>query len=215
MIVRSTSRDLWVVLPVRGLSAGKTRLAGALGPSERMRVNRDLVLHTLRVLGRWLGGLERCLMVSPCARALRLAEQHGAMALRQPRPRAGLNPALRFAVRHAAHSGARRVLILPCDLPLLSVSALDALRAAQRGEMRIVLAPDRARTGTNALLLPSAAGFPLCFGTNSFALHREAASVRGWPLTVCERPELSFDLDTPEDLAAWRSAAASGRGAMV
>lgn len=200
------------MLPVRGFGGGKTRLAGALDPAERMRLNRGLVLHTLRVLAQWLGGLEHCLLVSPCPRALRFAEQHGAVALRQPRLRAGLNPAVRLALRHAARSGARRVLILPCDLPLLSVPALDALLDAQRGDTRVVLAPDRARTGTNALLLPRALGFPLRFGPDSFASHREAARARGWAFALCERPELSFDLDTPEDLAAWRRRRMAGRG---
>ena len=205
------TRGLWVVVPVRGLGGGKTRLAGALDPTARMRVNRALVLNTLRVLERWLGGLEHCLVVSPCARALRLAEQHGAMALRQPRPRAGLNPALRLALRHAARAGVRRVLILPCDLPLLSISALDALLVSGRGDTRVVLAPDRARTGTNALLLSRAPGFPLRFGPDSFVSHQAAAHARGWTLALCERPELSFDLDTPEDLAALRTSRRESR----
>jgi 2-phospho-L-lactate guanylyltransferase len=205
-------RDLCVVLPVRGIGAGKTRLAGTLDAIERVRLNRYLLLRTLDVLGHWLGGLERCLVVSPCARALRLAAQQGAVALRQPHAHGGLNPALRLGVRHARQSGARRVLILPCDLPLVSVAALDALLAVERGEARVVLAPDCARTGTNALLLPAAHGFPLRFGADSFVLHRQAARARGWRLALCEHPALRFDLDTPQDLAVWRSAAAAGRG---
>ncbi|MGH8663161.1 MAG: hypothetical protein ACREUX_02730, partial [Burkholderiales bacterium] len=38
---------LWVILPVRGEAAGKSRLAAVLDPIERMRLNRKLLRRTL------------------------------------------------------------------------------------------------------------------------------------------------------------------------
>ena len=193
------------MLPVRGLSRGKSRLAGALDAAERMRLNRRLLRHTLWVLDRWLGGLGRCVVVSPCARTLQLARREGAVPRTQSLPRAGLNAALTQAIGSLVRAGARRVLILPCDLPLLSASSLTAFDARAAEGARVVIAPDRSGTGTNALLLEVPARFALCFGPASFVLHKEVAHARGWGVRVCECPELMFDLDTPQDLAAWEA----------
>jgi hypothetical protein len=45
------------------------------------------------------------------------------------------------------------------------------------------------------------------FGTGSRARHRRLAVARGRAALECMRPELAFDLDTPEDLARWPRAA--------
>jgi len=196
-----------VVLPVRGIGRGKSRLAAALDAAERSRLNRLLLLNTLRVLDRWLGGLQRCVVVSPCPRTLRLAQRAGAVAQAQPRPCAGLNPAIAHAVGALVRAGRSRVLVLPCDLPLLSTAALTRFCSSSPAGVRMVIAPDRAGTGTNALLLLHAsARFAFSFGPDSFVLHKDAARARGWAFHVCEAPELAFDLDTPRDLAAWGAA---------
>jgi 2-phospho-L-lactate guanylyltransferase (CobY/MobA/RfbA family) len=38
------------------------------------------------------------------------------------------------------------------------------------------------------------------FGPDSFRRHVEAAAEADLPLAVCERPELAFDLDAPDDI---------------
>jgi 2-phospho-L-lactate guanylyltransferase len=208
---RSIASSLWTVLPVSGIDRGKTRLAPVLGQIERARLNRWLLEHTLRVIAAWRGGLGRCIVVSGCARTLRLARAAGAIALREPQPRRGLNHAIAHAVRRALRCGARRVLILPCDLPALTATALDALIARSRPDARVVIAPDRDGTGTNALFLGVRARFAFTYGPGSFERHLAAARSRGWVAAVCARPELTLDLDTPHDLAAWEGAAAARR----
>ena len=201
---RSAAHDLWVVLPVRGIARGKRRLAEVLEPGERARLNAKLLRHTLHVLRASLGSLERCICVSPCTRALTLARRLGAQALREPSPGRGLNRAIGYALRLAVRAGARRTLILPADLPLLSREAAAGL-ALVRTDTRLTIASDRAGTGTNALLSRVPARCPLHFGPESFFLHRQAARARGWNVATCSVPQLTFDLDTPEDLAAWRA----------
>jgi 2-phospho-L-lactate guanylyltransferase len=192
------------VVPVRGFGRGKSRLATVLDPLGRARLNRQLLRHSLVVIARALGGLQRCIVVSPCARSLQMATAAGALALPEWRPRGGLNAAVEQAVGHAALRGAGRVLILPSDLPLLSARALGDLVRRAKPPVQVVIAPDRARTGTNALLLRVSARFGFCFGPESFDRHREAAQAHGWRLAVCDVPALAADLDTPEHLAAWR-----------
>jgi 2-phospho-L-lactate guanylyltransferase len=192
------------VIPVAGLSRGKTRLAPVLAPAQRMRLNRRLVLRTLGVVARWRGDLHQCIVVSPCARALRIAARAGAVPLREARPARGLNAAIRRAAGESIRRGARRVLVLSSDLPHLTVRALVALVRRAHVASGLTIATDRAGTGTNALVLRRNTRFGFCFGLDSRARHRDAARALGWALEVCACPELAFDLDTPQDLARLR-----------
>ena len=67
----------------------------------------------------------------------------------------------------------------------------------------MVIAPDKNGTGTNVLLVSAQSPFEFRFGEQSFARHLLLSAERGEIAAVCARPELEFDLDTPEDLAAW------------
>jgi len=67
----------------------------------------------------------------------------------------------------------------------------------------VVIVPDRHGSGTNALLLTPPYAIAPAFGTGSFARHAALAHGRA---EVCEVPSLGLDVDTPDDLAALRSA---------
>ncbi len=47
-----------------------------------------------------------------------------------------------------------------------------------------------------------------------YASYLAWAESQGWTVSVCARPELTFDLDTPEDWAAWNERRPSGRLAL-
>lgn len=192
---------IWTVVPMRGIESGKSRLAPLLGPAGRAQLNRWLLARTLAVVARWSGDPARTIVVSPCERALAEASCAGATPLREAG--GGLNGAVALAARAAAAAGAGHVLVLPCDLPALSTRALGALVRPARQPRHVVLAPDRAGTGTNALLAAARPEFGFCFGESSFLLHRAWAAERGWTVSLCARRELAFDLDTPADVESW------------
>lgn len=200
------SQHPWIILPLRGEAAGKSRLAAVLDPIERMRLNRKLLRRTLDAIAAWQGSLSRCIVVSPCARTLAAAHTRGAAVLREPLPRRGLNRAAALGVRSAKRQGARRVLILPGDLVLLDPAALGAMARAATLDTRAAIAPDRAGSGTNALLFPAGARFRLAFGPDSFARHMDALRAHGYAVSVRTERGLRFDLDTPQDLAAMAAA---------
>ena len=190
---------------MRGIAQGKSRLAGRLDRGERARLNRLLLARTLAVITMWQGGFGRCIVVSSCARALRIAQRAGALPLLEPQPGGGLNRAIAYAARRAVRCGARAVANVSSDLPLLSARALDALVAPATCGHRVVIAPDAPGTGTNALLLHTRARFESRFGPQSCARHVEAARSRGWRFSICTHPDLALDIDVPQDLAAWRA----------
>jgi len=188
---------------MRGIETGKSRLAAVIDPVVRARVNRWLLVRTLKVIERWRGNLKHCVVVSSCDQTLGVVKRAGAEVVRDVEDANDLNRALVLGASYAAANGAGKVLILPCDLADLTVAALDTLASEAGHRQHMVLAPDIAGTGTNALLMDACSDVRFSFGERSYARHCEWAAARGWTISVCTRPELGFDLDTPDDLTTW------------
>jgi 2-phospho-L-lactate guanylyltransferase len=195
-----------VVLPVRGIAEGKSRLATALDADARVELNRQLLASTLAAIEKWRGNLSRCVVVTPCRIAREIATERGAAVVDEGERAAGLNTAAALGASYARRKGARQVLVLACDLPRLSAEALMAMSDAATSSRHMVIAADRAGTGTNVLLVAADEPFEFRFGEASLTRHLALAAERGWQAVLCRRAELEFDLDTPEDLARWTGA---------
>lgn len=196
------NKYLWVIVPHRGVNAGKTRLSSVLNDVARGKLNRWLLERTLRVVAAWLGDAQRVVVVSPCEVTLALARKARAMALPEAHGNAGLNAALAHAASHAAMQGAQRLLILPCDLPRVDAAALQAMTDLPVSARDTVIAPDRHRAGTNALLVDGGAR-EFAFGNDSYARHLALAQTRGVHSVSFANAALAFDLDTAADFAEW------------
>ena len=185
------------VVPVKDLRGTKSRLAPVLNPGARAGL-------TLYMMGRVVAalreaGIEDVCVVSPDRIVLNEAHRRGAIPLVQESR--GLNPALDEGRRRALDLGASTLLVLPADLPLLDAEDVRAvLKEAGEGPS-VVIAPDGAHSGTNALLIQPPDAIPFAFGPDSFEAHLEAARSRNLDIRVCERCHLAFDLDTANDLA--------------
>lgn len=195
------NNSLFIIVPHRGLMAGKSRLGAVLDDDSRADLNRWLLLRTLKVIHDGLPDAHRCLVVSPCSATLALARDAGAATLAETAT--GLNPALAQAAGHAVGDGARALLVLPSDLPRLDAAALQALSAMAETGAGAVIAPDRHGSGSNALWV-SAPVYRFAFGENSLAKHRALACEQGLRVMLCRHAALAFDLDTPEDFYEWQ-----------
>lgn len=188
-----------VVVPVKDLQGTKSRLAPILDPGARAGL-------TLYMMGRVVAavreaGIEDVCVVSPDAIVLQEAHRRGATPLLQESR--GLNPALEEGRRRALDLGARTLLVLPADLPLLGMGDVRAVLEAADG-VSVVISPDGARSGTNTLLISPPDAIPFAFGPESFEAHLGAARKRDLDVAVCDRPHLAFDLDTAGDLTRLR-----------
>jgi 2-phospho-L-lactate guanylyltransferase len=197
---------------MRGIHSSKRRLETALDDHARAELNRWLLARTLRVVGEWLGGLQQCVFVTACAEALSSARAAGTCAIEEPGGALGHNHAAAVGFAHAASGRGRKIMMLPCDLPLLTAPALDRF-AALDNERTLVLAADRHGTGTNALIVDAAADIEFKFGDGSLGLYDQWARSRERAVAICTGWELAFDLDTPADLAVWRATSADAGGA--
>ncbi len=200
------------LIPVRSLTSGKTRLAGALSGDERAGLIREMLGGVVSAaLGS--GVIGRVIVISPDEDVLSLAGHLAPdlIALRQPTDQPGLIPALDQGRAYARERGADAMVILFGDLPLLSA---DDVRTMVASTADVVISPDRHGEGTNALLLRFSQKrinlpgyFRFQFGKGSFQKHlAEADRLRLTRETVVTAGT-SLDVDTPADLAEWSSQA--------
>ncbi len=192
----------WAVVPFKG-PGGKRRLAPLLDEDERYALARAMLADVLDALLA-SDGLKGILLVTPDDDATREVAHDRVQRLAEP-VAGGLNGALALAQAAAVNGGVARLLVVPADVPLLGpddvgavVRAGDALGVGRYA----VIAPNTARTGTNALLLCPPDFIDPRFGADSFAAHRKAVAALGVTIAEVARPGLALDVDRPENLAA-------------
>jgi 2-phospho-L-lactate guanylyltransferase len=189
---------IWAIVPVKPLRRGKSRLAGLLSEEQRTRLNRYLLEHTLTILND-ISDIEHTLVVSRDPAALALTRSMGGRTvLEDGAPQ--INTALQRATIVAQSQGARAVLILPADLPLVEPADLKALINQGQYSPVVVIAPDRRLDGTNCLFVNPAGLIEYSYGPGSFQRHSTRTTQAGARLEVVKSDHFGLDLDLPEDL---------------
>ncbi len=183
-----------VVVPVKGLAVGKTRLTRFAGPARQ-----DLALaFAVDTVGAALAaeGVGVVLVVTDDSRVAEQALGAGAQVVADA-PRAGLNPAIMHGARVAAARWPGRPLAaLSADLPALRPGEL-AYALLTAADLPAAFVADTEGTGTT--LLTAATGHELDprFGHRSRARHSAAGAVE---LVTGPLASLRRDVDTEVDL---------------
>lgn len=191
----------WLLVPVKSFEAGKSRLRAVLADEARHRLN-EFFLRRVIAAAAHFPGLPNTAVISESARVLAIATASGVRALRQTTG-PGLNRAAREGVAKLRRDGARAVLVLASDLPLIGPDDLRGIVAAGAPGDAVVLCADKHRSGTNAILLPSHLEMRFRFGRDSLGRHRRELARAGLASRVYENARVAFDIDTPADLQAW------------
>lgn len=186
----------WLVLPVKSTAQGKSRLSPHFDPVARRELNLELLERSL-ALATCYPGLARTVVVSHCPEVLALARVQGARTLAEAGQ--GLNEGVTEAVNLLSDNRGQ-ILVMSCDLPF---ARADDLRTLVR-EGEVIIATDRAGSGTNALSLPGGTPFRFQYGDDSRHLHAQEAARLGLPCRVLHGTSLAFDLDTFDDYREWR-----------
>jgi 2-phospho-L-lactate guanylyltransferase len=183
------------VLPIKRFGVAKQRL-GAV--PDKLALVSGMVGEVLDALAG-ASGLAGVVVVTgdPAARDA-VAGRTGFEVVDEPSP-LGHSAAAEVGIVRARELGATRVLLVPGDCPLLTVSEVDGLLERHPGP-GVVVVPDRHGTGTNALLLAPPDAIRPAFGEGSRERHVALAGAAGVPCAVDEVPGLLLDVDTPEDL---------------
>ena len=187
-----------IVIVARDPRGAKRRLRSALGPKDRERLSRAMLAD---VLDACRGAGAEVLVVTESAGVARMARTSGARVHRTEAR--GTRACARIGVGVAVARGADAVLVLPGDLPLLRAGDVRRLLAAGARD-GVVVAADRHRRGTNALLLRPPGAIAPRFGRASFTAHVAAARRQDLRVRTPRITGLGLDIDTPDDLRVLR-----------
>lgn len=185
---------MFVIIPAKPFEQSKVRLTPVLSVEQRVALSRQLLLRTIH-LARQVG---KVVVVSQSKSVRQLAKQAGAWALVETDM--GLNAAVGQASHWAALRGVKSVLVLPTDLPLLTLADLREIVSLGQTAPAVVIAPCHCASGTNALFLNPPNLIKFAFGPNSFERHQKAAQDFGIEPTIYRSPTIALDLDYPKDL---------------
>jgi len=186
------------IVPVASIEGAKTRLGETLDAEERHDLVNGLLDRTLAAV-TGAATIADVLVLSPDRDVLAIAAEAGARTLRQ-RTR-GLNAGVREARDDVTAGGAEAILVVPIDLPFITLTAIDAVVAAliDGDGPTVLVVPDRHGSGTNLLGLRPPDVIDVSFGIGSREAHRTAAIASGATFLELDGP-LTVDLDTPDDL---------------
>ncbi|MDX6590557.1 MAG: 2-phospho-L-lactate/phosphoenolpyruvate guanylyltransferase [Solirubrobacterales bacterium] len=197
------------VLPVKRFEAAKQRLATGIDEQRRRQLVEAMVADVLEAIGR-ARTIERTIVVTGDPIAQELAAEAGAEVVPDPAD-TGHVEAAQAGIARAEAEGARCVVLLPGDCPLLDPRELDRLLTGVPDQF-VGIVPDRHGPGTNALVLSPPDAIVPSFGEGSCARHVAAARQAGIPFEVEKLATLGLDLDTPADIIALTRQLTARRG---
>ncbi len=192
---------IWAVVPVKSLEQAKQRLKAALPLAARRKLMLVMLEDMLATL-RQVRQLQSVLIVTPDAEVAQVAEDAGAMVLREASGQ-GHSAAAVAGFVHAQALGAARALTLPADAPLVTAAELHSLIEAEAANAgpHLTLVPSHDGDGTNGFLVSPPDLMQPSFGPGSFARHLAHAAARSIECHVHNLPGLALDIDEPDDLA--------------
>ena len=139
-----------VLVPSKGLQGAKTRLSSMLSPQQRSLLTTDMLQAVLSA-ARNCSSVSRVIVVGAHPDTIDLARQAEAEWMAEAPSHAGdLRAIIDQSIATLREQTSDSLLVLMADLPCVCVQDVNKLvEALQQND--VVLAPDRHRSGTNAL----------------------------------------------------------------
>ncbi|MGE4249301.1 MAG: 2-phospho-L-lactate guanylyltransferase [Parvibaculaceae bacterium] len=187
----------WLLVPVKSIRLGKSRLQAALTDEQRRAMACFLIRRAIDVAGAY-PGLDRALFITDAEDTLDFVASCGARVMRQL-TNGGLNAAVEDGIRQLYAEGVRGVIVAASDIPLVTPDDFADLVSAAAREYCIICR-DAARTGTNAIYLPRPASMKFHFGPDSYLRHSQEVRRQGFTQKPYENYRIAADIDLPEDL---------------
>lgn len=192
---------VWALVPIKPQGQVKSRLASQLSKRLLARLFQSMLEDVLQAL-KACPQVDRVMLLSSRHRAGKIAEAWQ-VELLEDTSGDGLNADLTRSVAWLMKQGAKTLLILPGDLPLITAQDIAAMIAGHRSP-GLTLTPDSAHQGTNGMLISPLDLIPFCYGENSLNRHTEAARAAGIEPRIVGNQNIGLDIDEPVDLARLR-----------
>ncbi len=190
-IVPGPPHHAGVVIPIRGFSSGKARLAEVLGERER----NELATSMANAVVDAAGALP-VTIVSSSPEVQAWARTRGLALVDDPGT--GLDAAVTAGRDSLRDQGYTRVIVAHADLPRARAGALE--RFAGVGASVVTIVPSHRDDGSPVLGIPSGVDFGFAYGVGSAGRHAALARALGLDVEVVPDSDLGFDVDLPEDL---------------
>lgn len=176
-----------VLIPVKAFRDAKARLSAALAADKRAELARAMATHIVQA--------QTELAVYIACDDDGVAEWATSVGA-EPIwcPGTDLNGAVQHGFAHLGSIGIGWVAIAHSDLPF--ASSLAPLL----GWQGVTIVPDRHRTGSNVMALPTSIPFTFAYGEGSFARHAREAVRHRRGLRIVHDSNLGWDIDHPSDL---------------
>jgi|LSQX01.1.fsa_nt_gb 2-phospho-L-lactate guanylyltransferase len=189
---------VWAVLPVKPLTAGKSRLHRYLRSDQIIDLNRSLFESTFeRILACHV--IDRLMVITKDQELLDYTRANGGVALQENTP-SSLNKAVSQAFAVIQDNDPGPVLVVPADLPDMRSEDLAELIDQGTSDRFLLIVPDCHQTGTNALFASSPTLIEPRFGRRSFQKHTGQALKKSAEITIWLKKSMQYDLDTFQDL---------------
>jgi 2-phospho-L-lactate/phosphoenolpyruvate guanylyltransferase len=188
-----------IVVPVKTFDLAKQRLSGILQPSERAALARSMLIDVLNIVASATLP-SNVIVVTSSREASDIAKSLGMQVLHEAAC-SDLNSAVDAASRHTIVQNAGGFVMLPADVPEITIAAIHQAFAALDQSRSLVLVPAISDGGTNLLACRPPQAIRPEFGAMSFARHLAAGERAGIACHVLNSPELGRDIDSPDDLA--------------
>ena len=192
-----------ILIPMRSLSDGKTRLSNLLSPNSRAKLIKLLFtqllekLKTLKV--EYPPIFSDIVVITPCNEVKKICKQFDIIILKEQNLN-GLNSALRKGLSWSLENFYDSSLIIPGYIIDPDADDLKKiLEMGKRSRDSMIICPST-DFGTNALFLPIPTKIDLQFGPNSFFEHQKEASRKSIETIIAPLESLKDDLDTGKDL---------------
>jgi 2-phospho-L-lactate guanylyltransferase len=191
-----------ILVPVKGFTIAKQRLASVLTAEERSTLARVMLEDVLRALADCPD--RPCAALITSNHEARQAASRFGFEVIEDAQASSETEAVAIAIRACIKRGVTSVMVIPGDIPLVEAGeireVLDAL-PGESGERGAVLVPAHDGRGTNAALLRPPDLFGLRFGNDSFEPHWRAAQNSGGICKLLRLSGIGLDIDNPSDLA--------------
>ena len=194
---------IWAIVPVKPLAHGKSRLSGVLNSDERMLLNIHLLKRTLETISH-VPEIEKTLIVTNDPEVVKITKSFCSDVCVEENE-CGMNRALDRGIGILKRNQIQSAIILPSDLPFVTVREIQVMIKMGAESKAMVIAPDRKKLGTNAIYYYSLDKVDFEFGPMSYEKHLKSARENGVPVCVFESDAFGLDIDLPEDLQIYRN----------
>lgn len=191
-------KKIAAVIPIKNLHFAKSRLSNILTPQQR----KSLVLYLLNITIKTLKEsqfISEIIIVSSDKSIQRFCVKNNLRFIRDSDN--GVNNAVRLADRYCIDNDIDANIIIPQDLPLLSVNEIDEICNISKKYIKcIIICPSKRFDGTNILFRKPPDVIKTFYDDNSYINHLKEAGKFNIPIESLDLDKLKLDIDTKEDL---------------